>query len=325
MTRVESDHRHLVEPLQDLLALRLRDAVNVWKPELVYHIRSDCLVTPLQGLVEELDQLAGILGNDVLRLRVQRVRDGNRDGHVLAFEGKVAGRAGSLALVLVRLKVVDNRVGVRFRFPLWATGGCPRGGLFVFPLLNHRVTRVTRKLGSLQSEIVGILPAHGLALAVPSGYHIPLFGLLLYKPLSLVGVALLATMPEATVELEDGFCLGVITIHPSAQKVPLTPMATTSVVNVNAPLLGFPLEPFCSDEAATVLGIKGFLVSRWGVLDAFVRVDGLGLPEAAMACCVTNQVARFCEAGLTIPAGKVAGNLLDVADQESVTLIETHG
>ena len=46
VARVEAQHRHLVDPLQDLLALRLRDAVNVWKPELVYHIRSNCLNSP---------------------------------------------------------------------------------------------------------------------------------------------------------------------------------------------------------------------------------------------------------------------------------------
>ena len=244
---------------------------------------------------------------------------------MLALEGKVAGRAGSLTLVLVRLKVVDNRVGVCFRLLLWAAGGCLRGGLFVFPLLNHRVTRIAQKLGSLQSETVSILPSHGLALAVPSGYRIALFGLLLYKPISLFGVALLANMPEATMELKDGFRLGVITIHPGAQNVSLAPMTTTSVVNVNAPLLGFPLEPFCSDVAATVLGIKGFLVSGWWGFDAVVRADDLDLPTAATICCVTPQVARFCEACLTIPTGKVAGNLLDVADQESVTVVETHG
>ena len=70
VARVEPDHRHLVDPFQDLLALRLRDAVNVWKPELVYHIRSDCLVTPLQGLVEALDQLSRVPGDDVLGLWV---------------------------------------------------------------------------------------------------------------------------------------------------------------------------------------------------------------------------------------------------------------
>ena len=166
VTRVEAQHRYLVEPSQDLLALRLQDAVNVWTPEPVYHIRYDCLVTPLQGLVEEMDQLVRAFRDDVLRLWVQRVRDGDRDGYVLALEGKVVGRAGSLARVLVRLEVVDNRMGVRFRLPLWTTGGCPGGGLFVFPLLDHRVARVSKKLGSLQSETVGILPLHGVALAV---------------------------------------------------------------------------------------------------------------------------------------------------------------
>ena len=205
-----------------------------------------------------MDQLAGILGENVLRLRAKRVRDGDRDGDMLALERKVVGRACSLALVLVQLEVVDNRVGVRFRSPLWTTGGCLGGGLFVFPLLNHHVTRGSQKLGSLQSETVGILPLHGLALAVKSGYHFALFGLL-HKPRSLLGVALLATMPEATVELEDGFRLGVITIYRSTKNVSLTPMATKSVVNVNASLLGFPLKPFGCDETAMTLGVKGFL------------------------------------------------------------------
>ena len=257
MARVETDHRHLGEPLQDLLALRLRDAVNVWKPELGYHIRLDSLVAPLQGLVEEMDQLVRVFGNDVLRLWVQRVRDGYGNVYVLALEG---GRVGSLARVLVRLEVVDNRVGVRFRLPLWTAGGYPGGGLFVFPLLNHRVARVSQKLGSHQSETVGILPFHGVALAVPSCDHIALFGPLLYEPLSLLGVALLATMPEATVVLEDSFRLGVITIHPDAQNSPLAPMTTTSMMDVDAPLLCLPLEPFCADEAATNLGIEDFLV-----------------------------------------------------------------
>ena len=215
VARVEAQHRHLVEPLQDLLALRLRDAVNVWKPELVYHIRLDGLVAPLQGLVEEMDQLVRVFGDDVLGLWVQRVRDGYGNGHVLVLEGKVAGWAFSLARVLVRLEVVDNRVGVRGRLPLWTAGGFPGGGLFVFPLLDHRVARVSQKLGSHQSETVGVLPFHGLALTVQSCDQ-ALFGRLLHEPLSPFGVALLATVPQAAVVLEDGFRLGGITIHPGA-------------------------------------------------------------------------------------------------------------
>ena len=73
----------------------------------------------------------------------------------------------------------------------------------------------------------------------------------------------------------------------------LTPMATKSVVNVNAPLFGFPLKPFGCDETEMTLGVKGFLVSGWWSLNAFVRADDLGLPSAATICCVTHQVARF--------------------------------
>ena len=75
-----------------------------------------------------------------------------------------------------------------------------------------------------------------------------------------MGAALLATMPEATVVLEDSFRLGVITIHPCAQNIPLARMTTTSVMDVDAPLLCLPLEPFCADEAATSLGIEVFLI-----------------------------------------------------------------
>ena len=68
VARVKTQHRHLVEPLQDLLVLRLGDAVDVGKAELVYHIRYNCLVAPLQGLVEEVDQLVRVPGDDVLGL-----------------------------------------------------------------------------------------------------------------------------------------------------------------------------------------------------------------------------------------------------------------
>ena len=113
----------------------------------------------LEELVEEMYQLSRVPGNDVLRLGVQGVRDGNRDGNVLALIQEVASRAFSLARVLVRLEVVDNRVGIRCRLLLWTAGGCPRCRLFVFPLLNYCVASGTEMFGSLQGEAVGILPS----------------------------------------------------------------------------------------------------------------------------------------------------------------------
>ena len=77
VARVEAQHRNLIEPFKELLALRLGNAVDVGEAELVYHIRYDCLVSPLQGLVEEVDQLIRVPRDDVLGLWVQRVRDGN--------------------------------------------------------------------------------------------------------------------------------------------------------------------------------------------------------------------------------------------------------
>ena len=117
MARVETQHRHLVEPLQDLLTLRLGDAVDIGKTEHVYHVRYDCLVAPLQGLVEEVDQLVRVPGDNVLGLWVQRVRNGDRDGHVLALIEEVGGGSFRLALVLVRLEVVDDCVAISRRLP----------------------------------------------------------------------------------------------------------------------------------------------------------------------------------------------------------------
>ena len=74
------------------------------------------------------------------------------------------------------------------------------------------------------------------------------------------GVALLATVPKATMVLEDRVGLGVITINGNVEDVSLASMSTQRVMNVNATLLCFPLKPFGCDEAATVGGIEGSLV-----------------------------------------------------------------
>ena len=89
----------------------------------------------LKGLVEKMDQLCWVPRDDVLRLRVQGVRNGNRDGDMLALVEEDTGRTLSLTGVLVRLEVVDNRVGIRFRLPIWAAGvWClPRGWAFRVP------------------------------------------------------------------------------------------------------------------------------------------------------------------------------------------------
>ena len=131
----------------------------------------------------------------------------------------------------------------------------------MFPLLDNPVARVSQKLGSLQSEPVSNLPAHRLAMAVQPCLHLTLFGFLQYRAISIFGVALLATMPEATVKLKNGLRLGVIPIHLSVQNSTLAPMAAPGMMNVNAPLLRLPLEPFGCNEAATNLRIEGFLVS----------------------------------------------------------------
>ena len=99
--------------------------------------------------------------------------------------------------------------------------------------------------------------------------------------------------------LEDSVGCGVITVNGNVEDVSLTPMATQRVMNVNAPLLCLPLEPFCSDETATVAGIEGSLIGGCENPNTLVGAVDFGLPAGATAC-VTNQVARLCESGLAI-------------------------
>ena len=77
VARVKTQNRHLGNPFHDLLALLLRDTLNVWQAKLVHHVRYDCRMAALQGLVEEADQLCRVPGYDVLGLWVQGVRQGD--------------------------------------------------------------------------------------------------------------------------------------------------------------------------------------------------------------------------------------------------------
>ena len=314
VARVEPDHRHLVDPAHDEVALGDGDSLWVWRKVPVCNISYDGCMASLKRLVEEMDQLVGILGGDVLRLRVECVRNGYGDGYVLAFEGKVARRAGSLGLVLVRLEVVDNRVGVSLRLLLRTTGVCPRGWDFVSPLLHHCVASVAEMLGSLQSEPIRNLPRDCLA-PVHSGHLLSLGG---------GGGALLAPVPKTTMVLEDRVGLGVITINGNVEDVSLTSMATQCVMNVNAPLLCLPLEPFGCDEAALVAGIEGSLVGRCRGPDTLIWAVNFGLPTGTTACNVPNQVTRLGESGLAIPTSEVLSHLFDVSDQKGMPLVKTH-
>ena len=101
MARIETDHRHLVDPVHDEVALGCGDSLWVWREIPLFHIRYDCCMASLKRLVEEMDQLVGILGGNVLGLRVECVRNGYGDWYVLAFIREIPGWAGSLGLVLV--------------------------------------------------------------------------------------------------------------------------------------------------------------------------------------------------------------------------------
>ena len=86
VARVEPDHRHLVDPVHDDVALGGGDSLWVGREVTLGDISYDSCMAPLKRLVEEMEQLVGILGGDVLRLGVECVRNGYGDGYVLAFE-----------------------------------------------------------------------------------------------------------------------------------------------------------------------------------------------------------------------------------------------
>ena len=79
VTRVETQHRHLVEPLNDFcITLLLLGYPQVSENENSFTTSATIAVmATLQGLVEEADQLCRIAGYDVLRLGVQSVRQGD--------------------------------------------------------------------------------------------------------------------------------------------------------------------------------------------------------------------------------------------------------
>ena len=250
VVRVEPDHRHLVYPVHDEVALGGGNSLWVWREVTLCNISYDSCMAPLKRLVEEMDQLVGVLGGDVLGLRVECVRNGYGAGYMLALIRKVSRRASSLGAGLVGLKVVDNSVGVSLRLPLKTTGGCPRGWDFVFPLLHHCVASVAEMLVPLQSQPISNHPGDCLSPVHPD-HLLALDG---------GGEAPLAPVPFTTMVLENSVGRGVITINGNVENVSLTSMVTQRVVNVNAPLLGLPLELFGANETATVVRIEGSLV-----------------------------------------------------------------
>ena len=125
-------------------------------------------------------------------------------------------------------------------------------------------------------------------------------------------------------ELENRFRLLVIAIHSSAKNLPLPSMTATCMVDVDAPLLRLPLEPFDCNETASLLRVEGTLVGRRRCLYAVVGTVDFGLTTTATACHMSHQMARFGESCLAFPASVGARDLLEVCDQEGVSVVKTH-
>ena len=102
------------------------------------------------------------------------------------------------------------------------------------------------------------------------------------------------------------------------------PRPAPRMVDVDAPPLRLPLEPFDCNEAATLLRVEGALVGRNRGLYAVGGAVDLGLAVAASVSHMARQVARLGESRLAFPASVGARNLLEVCDQEGVPVVKTH-
>ena len=101
-------------------------------------------------------------------------------------------------------------------------------------------------------------------------------------------------------------------------------MPAPRVMNVNASPFCLPLKPLDCNETATLLGVKGALVGGRRKLDAGVGAVDFGLPAAATACHMADQMTRLGESRLASPASVVVRNLLEVFDQGSVPVVKAH-
>ena len=84
-------------------------------------------------------------------------------------------------------------------------------------------------------------------------------------------------MPITPVVLEDNFAFWVITINLVTQNSALTSVATSLMVNVNAPLLGLVFQPASGLDSETAVGIKSIFESRRRGKDTITGTVKLGL------------------------------------------------
>ena len=123
-------------------------------------------------------------------------------------------------------------------------------------------------------------------------------------------------------ELENRFRLLVITIHSSPKNLSLASMAATCMVDVNASILCLPLEPLYCNKTASMLRVESALVGRSRRFYLVVGTVDFGLTTTAIVSRMPHQVVSPGESCLAVPASVGARNLLEVCDQESVTVVK---
>ena len=147
---------------------------------------------------------------------------------MLTFIREITCRVACLCYVLVSDRV-DDRLWVRFVSFRWDSVIPPGSRLLVFPSLDKVVPQELDYFTAFQSFLIGSLSCYFVALAVNIDHFGSLFG---------PGKALDTTMPEATMELKDGFGFWMVAIKFSTDNEPFTPVTTSVMVNVSATLPG---------------------------------------------------------------------------------------
>ena len=245
-------------------------------PVLLRYVLADGVAAPFQCEIKQPEQLVGVSGDNVLGIRVQRVRDRDRDGHVLAFVRKIPRWLTCLSLVLVRLEVVNNGVRVCL-VPLWRAPVMPPGaGQLVLPSFNNCVAIAPEEIGNALRLLVGGLSCDFTPIAGFCNYLGPFFG---------AWEAIGTPVPITAVVVKDGFAFWMISINLVAKNGSLTPVTTSLVVNVDAPLLCLVLQPANCLNTETAVGIKSLFENRLRRKDPIAGTVELGLP--ARACLVT--------------------------------------
>ena len=151
---------------------------------------------------------------------------------MFSFIRQIACRIDCICFVLIRLKVIDDRVRICFVLFTRKFVAQPGRGLLVFPAFYQVVTQVPDSLAAGQGLSVRLFSCCFVAVFVSTNN----FGSLFW-----VREALDTAMPVATMKLEDSFGFGMIAINRELFDESFTSVTTFVMMDVLARLLRYVL------------------------------------------------------------------------------------